>query len=152
MCIVATGGTLYMMNFWPFTNDSVGVLRTCLKLIPTINTLSLFIKMSYLKSTLWLLCGSFAVLCVVSSFIIIWLGNRELIASLFMFYECHVAAIVLKFVLVVQWVGLQYVIVSFPGYTDTFLFKIRKGHWSGIKRTKNNNWPRRPMAKWQLHS
>ena len=37
----------------------------------------------------------FAIVCVLSSFAIIWLGKRELVALLLLCSECHVAVIVI---------------------------------------------------------
>ena len=48
----------------------------------------------------------FAVLCVLSSFAIIWLGNRELAALLVLCSECHVDVIILRLFLTVTPVGL----------------------------------------------
>ena len=46
----------------------------------------------------------FAVLCVLSSFAIISLGKRELVALLLFCPECHAAVIVLLLFLAVPWV------------------------------------------------
>ena len=49
----------------------------------------------------------FAVVCTVfSSFAIISLGMRELVALLLLYSECHVAVIVLLLFLMVPWVRL----------------------------------------------
>ena len=48
----------------------------------------------------------YAVLCVLSSFAIIQLGKRELVAFLMLSSGCHVAVIFLCLVLTVSWVGL----------------------------------------------
>ena len=55
----------------------------------------------------------YAVLCVLSSFVIISLGKRELVALLY----SHVVVVALCLFLTVPWVGLQCVIVAFPGHT-----------------------------------
>ena len=54
---------------------------------------------------------------VLSSFSIIWLGKRELVALQLLCSECHVADIDLWLFLAVPLVGLLYVIVAFPGHT-----------------------------------
>ena len=57
----------------------------------------------------------FEVLCVLSSFSIISLGKRELVAFLLLCSVCHVASIVLWPFLVVSWIRLWYLIVAFSG-------------------------------------
>ena len=51
-------------------------------------------------------CFYFTVLCFLSSFAIISLGNRELVALLLLCSECHVAVIVIWLFLTVPWVCL----------------------------------------------
>ena len=58
-----------------------------------------------------------AVLCVLSSFAIISLGKKELIALLLLSFGELVAVIVICLSLTVQWVSLQCVIVAFSGHT-----------------------------------
>ena len=50
-----------------------------------------------------------------SSFAIVSLGKRELVALLLLFSDCHVAIVVLRVFLTVLWIGLYYVTVAFPG-------------------------------------
>ena len=52
----------------------------------------------------------------LSSVAIISLSQRELVALLLLSLCCHVAVGFLYLFLVVQWVGLQCVIVAFPGH------------------------------------
>ena len=59
----------------------------------------------------------YALLCVHSSFAIISKRKRKLVALLLMSYRCIVTINVLWLFLTVRWVGLQYVIVVFPGHT-----------------------------------
>ena len=66
------------------------------------------------------LCLSFfcyALLCVHSSFAIILRRKRKLVALLLLSYGCLVIVNVLWPFLTVPWVGLQHVIVAFPGHT-----------------------------------
>ena len=56
-----------------------------------------------------------ALLCVHSSFAIILMGRRELVASLYLSSRCLM--IVVWFLLVVPRVCLQFVIVVFPDHT-----------------------------------
>ena len=58
-----------------------------------------------------------ALLCVLSSFAIILIGKRELVALLCLSSWCFVIVIVLWLFLTVPWVGLQCVIVVFPDHT-----------------------------------
>ena len=55
-----------------------------------------------------------ALLCVLSSFAIILMGKRELVASRCLFSRCFVTAIVLWLFLMLLWVAMQCVIVVFP--------------------------------------
>ena len=64
----------------------------------------------------------FALLCVLSSFVIISLGKRKLIALLLLCSVGHVTVIVLDLFLTVPWVGLWYVIVAFLGQTQLLFF------------------------------
>ena len=48
----------------------------------------------------------YAVLCVLSSFAIIPLGKRKLVALLLLCSGCHIAVIALCLFLMVPWVGL----------------------------------------------
>ena len=57
-----------------------------------------------------------AVLCVLSSFAIIPLGERVLVILLLLSSECHVFVVVLCLFLTVPWVGMQCVTVEFPGH------------------------------------
>ena len=65
---------------------------------------------------------SFAVLCVLSSFVIISLGKRKLIALLLLCSVGHVTVIILDLFLAVPWVSLWYVIVAFLGHTQLLFF------------------------------
>ena len=62
-------------------------------------------------------CFCYAVLCVLSSFTIILLGKRELVALLLLSSLCLVADIVLCLFLTVLWVGLQFLTLAIPGHT-----------------------------------
>ena len=66
------------------------------------------------------LCNVF--LCVLSSVAIILLMKREFVALLQLFSCCHVAGSVLCLFLVVPLVGLQCVIVAYPGHTRMFYY------------------------------
>ena len=57
----------------------------------------------------------YALLCVFSSFAIILMGKRELVALLYFSSLCRV--IVMWIFLMVSWVCPWYVIVVFPDYT-----------------------------------
>ena len=59
----------------------------------------------------------YALLCVHSSFAIVWKRKRKLVALLLLSYRCTVAINVVRFILTVPWVGLQCVIVVFPYHT-----------------------------------
>ena len=59
-----------------------------------------------------------AVLCVLSSFAIILMRKIELDALLSLSSWCLVTVVVLWLFLIVQWAGLQCVIVEFPDPTD----------------------------------
>ena len=59
----------------------------------------------------------FAVLSVLFSFAIIFMGKRELVALLCLPSWCLVAVIVMWLVVTVPWVGLQYMTVVFPDHT-----------------------------------
>ena len=67
-----------------------------------------------------------ALLCVHSSFAIILMGQRELVALLSLSPWCLVIVVLL--LLVVSWVCLQFVIVVFPDHTHllfmTFFFNL----------------------------
>ena len=79
---------------------------------------SLFIVVPiFVGEVVWsLFC--FAVLCVLSSFAIISLGKRELVALILLSSWCHVAVFVRCLFLAVAWlVPVQFVIVSFFGHT-----------------------------------
>ena len=59
-----------------------------------------------------------AVLCVLSSFAIILIGEeRELVALLCLSSQCLMTVIVLWLFLIVLWVGLQYEFVVFSDHT-----------------------------------
>ena len=55
-----------------------------------------------------------ALLCVLSSFAIILIEKRELVALLYLSSWCLVIVVVLWLLLTMPWVGLQCVIVVFP--------------------------------------
>ena len=59
----------------------------------------------------------YAVLSVFSCFAITTVGQRELVALLYLFSRYHVAVRVLGLFLVASWVGLQCMIPHFPGHT-----------------------------------
>ena len=65
----------------------------------------------------------YALLCVQSSFAIILKRKRKLDALLLLSYGCIVYINVLWLFLTLPWVGLQCVIVIFPGNTHIFEFK-----------------------------
>ena len=67
-----------------------------------------------------------AVFSDISSFAIISLGKRELVVLLCLSSWCHMAAVVLCLFLIMLWVGLRSVIVTFPGHTHGLKFKILK--------------------------
>ena len=62
-------------------------------------------------------CSMFCctILCVPSSFAIILMGKKELVALLSLSSWCLV--VVVRLFLAVQWVSLQFVIVVFPDHT-----------------------------------
>ena len=62
----------------------------------------------------------YALMCVLSSFVIILTRKRELVALLLLSFGCLVTVIVLWLFLTVSWVGLQYVILVFPDHTHFF--------------------------------
>ena len=64
-----------------------------------------------------------AVLCVVSSFTIILMAKRVMVALLYLSSWCIVTVILLWLFLTVTWVGLQSVIVIFPDHV--YLFYLR---------------------------
>ena len=68
-------------------------------------------------------CSMFccALFCVLSSFAIISMGKRELVALLCLFSLCLVIVVVQWLFLTVPWVGLQCVIVVFPDHTHLLL-------------------------------
>ena len=66
----------------------------------------------------------YALLCVLSSFAIIWKRKRELVALLLLSYGCLVTVYVLWLFLTVPWAGLQCVNVVFPDHTHLFLEDI----------------------------
>ena len=87
--------------------------------------------MSRLNDCLLLLSLYVSVLCLVlvlmiSSFAIILLRKRELVALLQLYSCCRVTAFVLWHSLVVPWVGLWSVIVASPGHTHLIL-KAKRG-------------------------
>ena len=59
----------------------------------------------------------FAILCFFSSFAIIPLGKRELVALLLLCSECYVAIISRWLFLPIPLVGPMFMIVTFPGHT-----------------------------------
>ena len=63
----------------------------------------------------------YALLCNHSSFAIILERKRKLVALLLLSYGCLVTVNVLWLFLTMPWVGLQYVIVVFPGHNHLFL-------------------------------
>ena len=67
-----------------------------------------------------LLC--YVLLCVHFSFAIILKRKRKLVALLLLSYRCIVTKNVLWLFLTVLWVGLQYVIVVFPGHNHLLFF------------------------------
>ena len=62
----------------------------------------------------------YALLCVHSSFAIILIGKRELVALLSLSSWCLMIDVWLF--LVVPWVGLQFVIVMFPDHTHLLFY------------------------------
>ena len=68
----------------------------------------------------WSLFG-YAVLSVLSSFAIISLRKRELVAILSLYYWGHVTVSVLCLILTVLQVGLQFVNMTFSDHTHLFL-------------------------------
>ena len=64
----------------------------------------------------------FAVLCFLSSFAIISLGKREVVALLLLCSECHMSLLSFFDLLAVPWFGLQYMIVAFPGHTHLHFY------------------------------
>ena len=56
----------------------------------------------------------YVLLCVLSSFAIIWKRKKKLVACLLLSYRCIVTISVMWLFLKVPWVGLQCVIVVFP--------------------------------------
>ena len=66
----------------------------------------------------------YALLCVHSSFAIILMKERKLVALLLLSYRCIVTINVLWLLLTVRWVGLQYVIVVFPDHTHIFFISV----------------------------
>ena len=75
-----------------------------------------------------ILCWVLVVLCsymsVLSSYAIIPLGKRELVALLLLSSVCHVAVIAICFLLTVQWVGRWCVIVEFSGHIQLYFNKF----------------------------
>ena len=70
----------------------------------------------------------YAVFGIFFSFAIIPLEKKEQVAlNTFISPGCHVPSIVICLFLTVSWVGLQCVIVAFPGHTMQH-FKIIHGH------------------------
>ena len=67
----------------------------------------------------------YALLYVLSSFAIILMWKRELVALLLLSVECLVAVDVLRLFLTVPWVGLQFVIVVFPDHTHLLFVCFR---------------------------
>ena len=63
----------------------------------------------------------YALLCVLSSFVIILTRKRELDALLLLFFGCLVTVNVLWLFLMVPWLGLQCVIVVFPDHIHLML-------------------------------
>ena len=64
---------------------------------------------------------------VLSGFAIVLMRKRELVALLLLSFGCLVAVDVLWLFLAVWWVGLQFVIVVFPGHTHLYLMHFKKG-------------------------
>ena len=64
----------------------------------------------------------YALHCVHSSFTIILKRKRKLVALL-LSYICVVAVKVLWLFLMMSWVGLQWVIVVFPGHTHLIIIQ-----------------------------
>ena len=62
-------------------------------------------------------CFCCAMLCVLSSFAILLMGKRELVALLSFIFWCLVTVVVLWLFLTVMWTGLQCVGVEFPDDT-----------------------------------
>ena len=87
------------------------LLNHCLLLLPL------------LVGALCLCLFCYAVLCAVSSFAIILMKKRELVALL-VTSLCLVNVSVLWLFLTVPWVGLQCVIVAFPGHTHLHLYSF----------------------------
>ena len=65
-----------------------------------------------------------ALLCVLSSFAIIFTKERELVALLLMYSWCHATVYVLWLHLAVPYVGLQCAIVVFPDHTYFLTFYL----------------------------
>ena len=59
----------------------------------------------------------YALLCVHSSFGIILKKKRKLVVLLLLSYRCIITINVLRHFFTVPWVGLQCVLVVFPGHT-----------------------------------
>ena len=78
----------------------------------------------------------YVLLCVAlcpSSFAIILMGKRELVALLSLSFWCLV--IVVWLFLAVPWVCLQFVIVVFPDHTHLLLFTYKKDNNYKINKT-----------------
>ena len=71
----------------------------------------LFVRVLRLSSILY------ALLCVLSGFVILLKRKRELVALLLLSYGCPATVYVLWLFLMVPWVGLQCVMVVFPDHT-----------------------------------
>ena len=85
----------------------------------------------YLPLFVGVLCWSLfwcALLYVLSSFAIILMRKRELVAMLLLSFLCLVTVNVLWLFLIVAWVGLQFVIVVFPDYTHFCCLPTTKEH------------------------
>ena len=67
-----------------------------------------------------------ALLCVHSSFAIILKRMRKLVAWLLLSYRCTITINVLWLFLTVPCVGLQCVIVVFPGYTHLLFYVLNQ--------------------------
>ena len=81
----------------------------------------------------------FAVLCVFSSFAVILLGKRGLVALLLWSSECHFSVVVLCLFLAVPWVGLWCVVVASPGCAHLLFFCRKSLKTPTVKPVLNVN-------------
>ena len=71
-------------------------------------------------------CSMFccALLCVLSSFAIILMGKRELVALPCLSFRCLVFVIAMWLFLMMPWVGLQCLFVIFPDHTHVLFTRM----------------------------